>query len=45
MFKTASQMLIVTVLVAVWLATLAGVGVSVDLDNGTHMRLRGWWKE
>jgi len=45
MFKTAAQMLIVTVLVAVWLVTLAGVEVSVDFDNGTHMRLRGWWKE
>jgi len=45
MLKILWQLLLVPIFVCIWLFSAASVGVDVSFENGTALRLRGWWKD
>ena len=45
MLKIVWQLLLVPFFVSIWFFSAGAVGVNVHFENGTTLRLRGWWKD
>jgi hypothetical protein len=45
MLKKLSQVVFIPLSVVMWLFSMCAIGFELHWIDGTHIKLRGWWRE